>query len=51
MEIDSLLHKKKGCPNCSNRSKQRPDDVTSNISKSRQRRNGSIQNIKKTERD
>ena len=51
MEIDSILQKKRVCPNCSNRPKQKTEDAYSNISRSRQRRNGSIQNIKKTERD
>jgi hypothetical protein len=50
MEINSLLEKKRVCPNCA-KSKPKADDNYSNVSRSRARRNGSIQNIKKTERD
>lgn len=51
MEIDSMVQKRKLCQNCRGHINFKREENALNASRSRQRRNGSIQNIKKTERD
>jgi ribosomal protein S27AE len=48
VEIDSIVRKRRLCQNCNGQMKKRGEDHHENVSRSRQRRNGSIQNIRKT---